>query len=330
VGAKYRTKQKLSGLEDVLTRSPRIFKTKDDKAITDASYALCQIPDKIRENPDNRGHSPEFLICAFSYDHRRAKFFRSETKNLVTGPQQPDDATLCQAIHASTNAPVNFFVSPARVGHRRYWDGAVAALNNPALAAVTEALAKGIHARRIQVLSLGTGTVSLPPDDKKNSAECEGLLQPRPESTLFGDVAELSTSVLDDPPDMATYVAHVVLSSGRLLSGLGPMEGPFVRMTPLVRPIQVEPRHWALPKTITKDEFTRLVGLDLDATSAEDIALLTKLAEAWIAGDIANQAIHETSDFEADIGERTFADALQHWRNLRMVESYPLRAHASA
>jgi hypothetical protein len=329
IGAKYRTKQKLIGLQSLLTESNGIFETADGKKITSPDYQFWQIPTKIKESAESAGKSPDFLICAFSYDRRRAKFFRSNFKSAASGSPKPDEATLCEAIHASTNAPVNFFVSPAWVAKKPYWDGAIAALNNPTLAAVTEALANGVHARRIQVLSLGTGTVALPSADGENRADYPELLQKMSTPTLFGDVAELSTSILDDPPDTSTYVTHVILSSKRLLSATGAMEGPVVRMTPLIRPSRASPgQNWTLPKGFTKEEFDGLVNLDLDATSPQQIALLTKLGNAWIAGDIANQAIRENSDFEPYIGEGTFAGALQHWRTLMEISSLPLRADA--
>lgn len=53
------------------------------------------------------------------------------------------DATLVEAVHASTNAPIRYYDEPAEVSGRRYWDGALGGYNNPVLAAVVEALANG-------------------------------------------------------------------------------------------------------------------------------------------------------------------------------------------
>jgi hypothetical protein len=321
IGAKYRTKEKLRGLNEVLTHSERVFRTREGKKITSPEYKLWEIPEKIRESPESRGKSPHFLICGFNYDKRRAKFFRSNAESLSSGSPGRERATLSEAIHASTNAPVNFFVSPAMVLDTLYWDGAIAGLNNPVLAAVTEALANGIEASRIQVLSLGTGTVALPPNTKDVRAEDPDLLQKRQVSTLFGDVAQLSTSILDDPPDTATYVSHTILSpKGLVTTSAGVMENPVVRMAPVVRPVRSTPyESWALPNGFTKEEFLGLVNLDLDATTPEQIALLTKLAKAWIAGDVCNQAIRENANFEPDIGDGTFGAALQHWEALMAI-----------
>jgi hypothetical protein len=322
IGAKYRTKEKLRGLNEVLTSSDRVFRTKEGKKITSPDYELWEIPEKIRENG---GKSPHFLICGFNYDRRRAKFFRSNPASLSSGSPGRERATLSEAIHASTNAPVNFFVSPAVVLDTLYWDGAIAGLNNPVLAAVTEALANGIEASCMQVLSLGTGTVALPSSSKDMPADDPDLLQKPHVSTLFGDVAQLSTSILDDPPDTATFVSHTILSpKGLVTTSTGPMENPVVRLAPVVRPVRSSPyENWTLPKGFTKEEFLALVNLDLDATTPEQIALLGKLADAWIGGDVANQAIRENANFEPDIGDGTFAAGLQHWRALMATGSAP-------
>jgi len=333
IGAKYRTKEKLRGLNEVLTESDRVFKTREGKKITSPEYQLWQIPDKIRESGESGGKSPHFLICGFNYDRRRAKFFRSNTRSLSSGSPGPEKVTLAEAIHASTNAPVNFFISPAEVGDTLYWDGAIAGFNNPVLAAVTEAVANGVDASCIQVLSLGTGTVALPPRKKGNGGDDPDLLQEPHVSTLFGDVAQLSTSILDDPPDTATFVSHIILSpKGLLVTAAGAMENPVVRMAPVVRPRRGAPdQKWTLPNGFTKDEFLGLVNLDLDATTPEQIALLTKLGRAWIGGEVSNQAIRENANFEPDIGHGTFAEALSHWQALMAIPSSPAAyAQASA
>src|SRR5215469_4700768 len=114
---------------------------------------------------------PEFrddlhlLIISFDYDRNRACFFRSATAG---GPQwgqgETTNVTLAEAIHASTNAPVDYFDAPAILpdGSGRFWDGGVTGCNNPVLAAVTEAIVMGHEPRDIVALSLGTGTVARP------------------------------------------------------------------------------------------------------------------------------------------------------------------------
>src|SRR5271168_318226 len=64
------------------------------------------------------GHAPgedvHLVILAFDYDRNRASFFRSSGSNGVGwGQGAATNITLCDAIHASTNAPVNYFDAPA-------------------------------------------------------------------------------------------------------------------------------------------------------------------------------------------------------------------------
>lgn len=325
IGAKYETHQKLRSLQALVTDSPRVFQTSDGKPITGPELKLWQVPGEIARSAESGGHHVDFLICAFNYNRQRAKFFRTNARSKSSSSPALEDATLCEAIHASTNAPVNFFVSPARVQKTLYWDGAISGLNNPTLAAITEALANGIDAGDIRILSLGTGTVSLPPAET-NQSDIPELLQKSRHSTLFGDVGELAASILDDPPDMATYVSHVILSPGGLdRHDYG--NASVVRMTPLVRPKRQPCDRWTLPTGFTREEFSRLMNLELDATTDGDIALLRKLATAWIAGDIANQPIRENSYMEPNIGDKTFASAVDHWQRVKDRHATAAGAH---
>ena len=54
-----------------------------------------------------------------------------------------------------------------------------------------------------------------------------------------------------------------------------------------------------------------LLELDLDATQPAQTALLAKLADAWIAGSMPNQAIREGANHETNIGHATFQNALR-------------------
>jgi len=98
------------------------------------------------------------LITGFDYDRNRATFFRSCAASGPTwGTGEPTGITLAEAIHASTNAPLNYFDAPATFPDRpgRYWDGAISGCNNPVLAAVTEAIVTGQNPVDLAVLSIG-------------------------------------------------------------------------------------------------------------------------------------------------------------------------------
>ena len=150
LGPKYDTQKKRSGL---LKFMPDL-----------GSMKLTEIPQRIKQA---NGQLTHFLIVAFDYDWKRAKFFRSNPDSLANS-SGPTDATLAEAIHASSTALVNYFNAPARLPGtvnrgNRFWDGGVTGDNNPVLAAVTEALANGqgrIAHQDLPILSIGTGAVT--------------------------------------------------------------------------------------------------------------------------------------------------------------------------
>src|SRR5262249_15317396 len=156
------------------------------------------------------GKSPHFLITAFDYDTRRARYFRSNVTSGAASAAAKIDPTLAEAVHASSTAPVRFFDAPAEIGTLRLWDGGVAGLNNPVLAAVVEALAGAIRAADIQILSIGTASVRRPvaPPESPESP----LFEPRRDGTSVPNNLEtLAGAILDDPPDAASFIVHVTL-----------------------------------------------------------------------------------------------------------------------
>lgn len=76
------------------------------------------------------------------------------------------------------------------------------------MVAVTEAVVLGQHPNDIVALSLGTGSVLLPVAGP--GAPSSPYLTQRDRPGLGGDIKKLTMSILDDPPDAATFVAHVV------------------------------------------------------------------------------------------------------------------------
>src|SRR3989475_563650 len=153
LGPKYRASAKLDGLKD------RLAPTGDTPL--DRLAQAIQRPGGPKP--------PDYCIVAFDSDTLRAVFFRSNVEsNARSGPVGPSP-TLAEAVHASSNAPVNSFDAPATFDTpaylgRRFWDGALAGMNNPLLAAVVEARANDVRAEDIIALSIGTGSVILPPE----------------------------------------------------------------------------------------------------------------------------------------------------------------------
>lgn len=236
------------------------------------------------------GGSPvHLLIIGFDYDRNRATFFRSAPASGPSwGEGQPSIVSLADAAHASSTAPVNYFDAPARLPSTpsRYWDGGVSGCNNPALAAVTEARVLDISPEDIRLLALGTGTVVLPlaaPGQPAGPLEA-----PRADSNFLDDLKKLAGSILDDPPDSATFIAHAIAGGSAGLQP--PVVSRIVRMSPMDA---VDP---------------------LDVTYIEDYCL------AWLADQAPNQPIRMNGKIfdplKPEIGYAKFSEARTAWSQL--------------
>src|SRR5262249_54281100 len=142
------------------------------------------------------GKPVHLLIVGFDYDRNRAVFFRSARASQPgLGIGEPANVTLAAAVHASTNAPVNYFDAPARIlgADDQYWDGGITGNNNPVLAAVTEALVLGQQATDLRALTLGTANVAFPL--AAPGASAGPLETPRSRSTLANDLKKLATAI---------------------------------------------------------------------------------------------------------------------------------------
>ena len=256
-----------------------------------------------------RGDPLKAMIVGFDYDALRSEFFRT----FATPAGRPaSEISLADAVHASTNAPVVYFdepadclvqVSPAR--RRRYWDGAMAGYNNPVLAGVVEALSRtpGQTAplpAEIRALCIGTGTVRLVPPDATPPPPKHFTQEPA-RVTIIGDAARAARSVTNDPPDAATYVAHVML--GHPVNSAGGV----VRLNPVIAPL-LDGAQYRYPGGLTAEQFARLSRLDMDALKDEQVALIRSLGAAWIAGGVTNQAIRS-----GGVGHATYGAARAHW-----------------
>src|SRR3984893_9267453 len=229
---RYSTNNKLSGVTRLLPNF--------------GSMKMSDVADRIESAI---GSCPRFMICAFDYDRRCAAFFRSYPAK-PEGSASASDPTLSQAINASSTAPVRYFDMPAEIDQSRYWDGAVGGYNNPVLCAVIDALALPVPREDIQVLSIGTGSVRLPIariGDNGGSS----VMQPRKESTVRADIKLLAECIVDDPPDAASYHAHVVLGQSKSYATHAPTSGSVIRMNPMVQPIRTDDE-WCIPDGLTE------------------------------------------------------------------------------
>ena len=257
------------------------------------------------------------LITSFNYDRNRASFFRSAPSGRAGwGSGDTSDVTLAEAIHASTNAPVNYFDAPAELPGQldRYWDGGISGNNNPVLAAVTEALVLGQQPRDIVALSIGTATVFLPLAARGEPPS--PFKQARGASTLMADLRKMATSILDDPPDASTFVAHVITG--------GPDDVPagkasrIVRMNPLITPVKSDSGAWIAPGGMTAEQFQYLSNLDMDAVEQADAQAIADYARLWLEDRVRNQPIRMNGQsLDCEIGHDWFSQARDAWTAIR-------------
>jgi uncharacterized protein len=320
LGPRYQAAAKLAGLRAVFGA---------DSAIT-----LDQAADRINTQ-NKKPRRSELLIVGYQYDRDRAKFFRSNPASLASGSGSGATVTLAEAVHASTNAPINYFEEPAkvRIDGREvlFWDGGVTGFNNPILAGLTEAKANGIASAEIHALSLGTGNTFLPLADAR-SAEFRFLLAQPKEPNPATDIQKLATSVLADPPDSATFMAHVMLDGKTSSDAANPVTaGPVVRLNPLIQPVLASRDgrdYWIPPRAVRgpdqtwgqfpreaqpaldDDRFEALVEMDMDATEDREVSLIRRFAEEWMADHIPNQPVRADGKLDCQIGHHWFSQGL--------------------
>jgi uncharacterized protein len=255
------------------------------------------------------------LITAFDYDMNRAVFFRSsKVSRPHWGEGEASDVTLAEAIHASSNAPVSYFDEPAQFPKRpgRYWDGAIAGCNNPVLAAVTEAIGKGQDPTKVTVLSIGTAMVRLlrPQPGQRPSPFFQPILEPR----IAPDIRKVATAIIDDPPDVATFLAHIMSGSDK--GTKRPADSRIVRMNPLISPVK-KGKTWSAPGSMTPGEFGYLAKLDLDAVQRRQVDAISKYADLWLDDVAPNQPIRmKGKTIEPEVGKGRFSEAVAAWKTL--------------
>ena len=312
---KYRTPGKLAGLTEVFRQ---------------AGSGPWHATDPLGEIVRNSGLATEIVFCTFDYDRQRARFIRSNSGSLAAGTQASQTAgmSLVEAVHASSTAPVRFFDAPAvlQQGGRsvRFWDGAVGGYNNPVMAGVVEAIANHPERQsRIRALSLGTGSVSLPM--RETAAQTGGLYKPRPSPGLLTDIGLLAAAIVDDPPDAASFMAHVMLGGRLPQPGDSVSDGPVVRLSPLIQPLNPSGRDdgWQYPKGLER-EFDRLTTLELDAVQQADVDAIKKLTALWLQGQVSNQAIRANGNsLHCEIGHADYPTAVKAWQTLDNTGGYP-------
>jgi hypothetical protein len=220
---------------------------------------------------------------------------------------------------------VNYFDEPAQFPDRpeRYWDGGITGCNNPVQVAVTEALVLGQNPTDIAALSLGTATVALPWPEPGQPAS--PYVQKLTDPSLVADVHKLATSILDDPPDIATFLAHVMTGGNRGVAL--PAESRVVRMNPLISPIRDGADDWKAPGAMTAARFMFLANLDVDAVQQHEVDAIAEYADLWLHNQAPNQPIRMNGDtIERELGYSRFNSAEVAWQSLKSTSAGYSRA----
>ncbi len=259
------------------------------------------------------GKPVHLLIIGFDYDHRCARFFRSAPAG---GPAWGDgdaaNVKVVEAIHASSNAPIEFFDKPAQFPSepgKRYWDGAISGCNNPVLAGVVEAVVLGQKPDSIAALSIGTGTVCLP--SLPAGAPKSPIFANPDNPGLLHDVKEISSAIIDDPPDAATFVAHVLTGGSPGLPA--PVDSRVVRMSPLVSPVLDANGNWTVPDGMDVAAVDAIANLAMDAVAQEDVEKIQSLASLWLQDKVRNQGVRLNGNLYAEVGQDAYSQAKAAW-----------------
>src|SRR5271157_4408565 len=120
----------------------------------------------------------------------------------------------------------------------------------------------------------------------------------------------------DDPPDIATFLAHVMTGRGKGVKL--PADSRIVRMSPLIRPVKKRNGTWSAPGSMTAAEFAYLANLDLDAIEQRQVDAISSYADLWLKNVAPNQPIRmDGKTFKCELGQSTFRNAVRAWKAIK-------------
>lgn len=285
----------------------------------------------MNELPDFIGKpSLKLIVCTYDALNNRAKFFRSYPQGNTGG----EFVKLTQAIHGSSNAPVQYFDFPARFKANgsnifyELWDGALGGFNNPTVAGIIEAFRSQVPLEDMRLISIGNGNKLMSMVDKENFYKIKSItIKERfKKLNLFSykfqfqyfkqTVLNQAKTILYEPPDWSNFVALMFLSKTAKESD----SVNFIRLSPLIH-IDGKTDPSIVPL------LDKLYALDMDLTEDSEISLIKECFEKWKNGAIQNQPIHfevqRNNDLVYHFGDEWFENAMDKWRNLDQKKNEP-------
>jgi patatin-like phospholipase/acyl hydrolase len=344
IGARYNAARKREGLVSVLSEYDRRAKQE--------SLPIVQTP--LRLLPEIIGNKKlQIIIAGFDYFKERGTFFRSNPQSQTDKFNKKFyDVTLGDAIHASSNAPVNYFQEYAEVNMECrqpapdkekkinwFWDGAVAGFNNPVLAGLVEALTNETERPLgdFKILSIGTGSKgkAIIVDHKYSD---DPVLKDRYEKNRNNpfvlsddsikfklEIAKLAESILSDPPDSATFIASSILN--RHLDNTAGL----VRINPCITPqLDKESNQYRVPDAYKNKEkaFLEILRLEMDAVENQQVKLIEEVADLFIVNEagatcLPNQFIRGENAAPNKLGFGTYREAKARWMEIESGDKIP-------
>lgn len=270
--------------------------------------------------------SLKIVVCTYDALNNREKFFRSYNAES----DDFDSVRLTQAIHGSSNAPIQYFDFPARFKADKsgifyeLWDGALGGFNNPVLAGIIEAHKEGVSVNEIRVVSIGTGNKLMSERAKEEFWNLEhttiryrrkklALSKILPQAKFFKEIVlNQAKTILYQPPDWANYVAMMFLKN----KSDSEVKEQFIRLSPL---IHID----SSVKEEVKELINFLYGMDMDLTKDSEIDKLKECFEEWKKGNILNQPIDfqvkRNNDIVCKSGDRYYQNAMDRWKSMKTL-----------
>jgi len=302
IGPKYDAAAKLTGLKAILG--------------ADGETRVSDLPARI--GIGRRGRKPHLVITAFHYDLNRGVFVRSDQDSRCANFGPHRDFKLAEAIHASSNAPVNYFNAPADIGGTAIGTGRSAATTIRCIWRRSKLSATPIATRRRSARSRRSAwepAASRYPWGPFHRPGIRIWCGRGPLRRSPRDLAKLATSIVDDPPDAASFHAHILLGGTLPRDKQHPVTtGPVVRLSPLLQPFPgTSGRPWDYPPGLDQTQFADLCKLDVDAIEQKSVDLIECLRKAWHRDEARNQPIRANSEtLTAEIGHGFYSEAKKH------------------